>query len=123
MSKQKIKLEVEGLKMEPLKFFMNKQGKDLEKEIVQEIDKMYEKYVPSQTREFIDHQLKDEEQEEIQETESTSVKKKSGSSNRRRKTQSATNIQADNGVQETAAAQDAVSEEAAVQEAGMVQQM
>ena len=31
MSKQKIKLEVEGLKMEPLKFFMNKLGKILKK--------------------------------------------------------------------------------------------
>lgn len=123
MSKQKIKLEVEGLKMEPLKFFMNKQGKDLEKEIIQEIDRMYEKYVPSQTREFIDHQLKDEEQEEVQETENTATKKKSTTSRRSRKTQTAANTPDENSVQETEPMQYEVPGEANVQETGMVQQM
>ncbi|MCR0410308.1 hypothetical protein MKD14_15520 [[Clostridium] innocuum] len=66
MSKQKIKLEVEGLKISPLRFFMDKQGKNLEEEIVKGIDTMYEKYVPVQTREFIDSQLTEESQEEGQ---------------------------------------------------------
>lgn len=66
MSKQKIKLEVEGLKISPLRFFMDKQGKNLEEEIVKGIDTMYEKYVPVQTREFIDSQLTEENQEEGQ---------------------------------------------------------
>ena len=57
MSKQKIKLEVEGLKMEPLKFFLEKEGKTLEKEIEQAFDEMYLKYVPEQMREYIDHQV------------------------------------------------------------------
>lgn len=66
MSKQKIKLEVEGLKLAPLRFFMEKQGKVLEEEIVKGMDAMYEKYVPVQTREFIDSQLTEESQEEGQ---------------------------------------------------------
>lgn len=71
MSKQKLKLEVEGLKIEPLRFYMAKQGKNLEDEIVKAMDEMYEKYVPAQTREYIDFQLKDEEQESVQEATET----------------------------------------------------
>lgn len=71
MSKQKLKLEVEGLKIEPLKFYMDKQGIKLEDEIIKAMDEMYEKYVPAQTREYIDFQLKDEAQETIQEAAGT----------------------------------------------------
>lgn len=67
MSKQKLKLEVEGLKIEPLKFYMDKQGINLEDEIIKAMDEMYEKYVPIQTREYINFQLKDETQEFVQE--------------------------------------------------------
>lgn len=58
--KQKIKIEVEGLKVEPLKFFMEKEGKQLDDEIIKAIDDMYVKFVPAQTREYIDFQVNDE---------------------------------------------------------------
>ena len=122
MSKQKIKLEVEGLKVEPLKFFMEKQGKDLEQEVVKAIDEMYQKYVPMQTREYIDYQLKDENQESVQEQEASGNRKsRSSDTGKMKKTsRSQKNTQNEAGVQTDAVDQNV---EAETQEAGMTQQM
>lgn len=64
MSKQKIKFEMEELKITSLRFFLDKQGKNLEEEIVAAVDTLYEKVVPSQTREFIGSQFETKEQDE-----------------------------------------------------------
>lgn len=87
MSKQKIKLEVEGLKMEPLKFFLEKEGKTLEKEIEQAFDEMYLKYVPEQMREYIDHQVgSSQEVEEASPVLENGNQRKTKNSQRIRKT-------------------------------------
>ncbi len=124
MSKQKIKLEVEGLKVEPLKFFMEKQDKNLEDEIIKAIDGMYEKYVPAQTREYIDFQLKDEVQESVQEVEVTGLHQGKGNENPRSKrknlgqkaTKSKETVQIETNDQGAA-------QETGVQEDGIVQRM
>lgn len=122
MSKQKIKLEVEGLKLEPLKFFMGKAGKNLEEEIVEAMDKMYEKYVPVQAREFIDHQIDGENQEPVQEVERTgNSKSRTGSSSKPKRGRTQT-VQQEGTVQETPLEQGTAAEEQTVQQ-GITQQM
>lgn len=117
MSRQKIKIEVEGLKLEPLKFFMEKQGKKLEEEIVAEMDRMYEKYVPAQAREFIDHQIQDENPDAVQEGQQSASAGSKRTRNRRSRTQSAGSSQ------EPAADGMDTSEQETVQESSAVQQM
>lgn len=122
MSKQKIKLEVEGLKISPLRFFMDKQGKNLEEEIVRGIDTMYEKYVPVQTREFIDSQLSEESQEEGQHLTTSrqgTEESNGGKSKRTPRQPKFKNTSVQNGVHE-AVPETAPSD---VQEAGITQQM
>lgn len=117
MSRQKIKIEVEGLKLEPLKFFMEKQGKKLEEEIVAEMDRMYEKYVPAQAREFIDHQIQDENPGAVHEEQQNAATGSKRTRNKRSRTQSTENNQ------ESIVNSTDTSEQETVQESASLQQM
>lgn len=115
MSRQKIKIEAEGLKLEPLKFFMEKQGKKLEEEIVAEMDRMYEKYVPEQAREFIDHQIQEENPDAVQQEQQSTSEGSKKTRNRRSRTQSAGSSQEPIADGTETSAQETVQESSAVQ--------
>lgn len=56
MATTKIKIEYDSIKKDALEFFTQKCGVDLSQLLQEKVDELYEKYVPSETKEFIQHQ-------------------------------------------------------------------
>ncbi len=54
MKKATISIQIEQEKLRALRFYAGKKESTLESELEDFIDKLYEKYVPAQTREYIE---------------------------------------------------------------------
>lgn len=54
MKKATVSIQIEQEKLRALRFYAGKKESSLESELEEFIDKLYEKYVPTQTREYIE---------------------------------------------------------------------
>jgi hypothetical protein len=54
MKKESITIQMDGEKLRAVKRYMEKKDADLEQELGDSLQKLYEKYVPSSVREYID---------------------------------------------------------------------
>lgn len=54
MKKATISIQIEQEKLRALRFYAGKKESSLESELEEFIEKLYEKYVPAQTREYIE---------------------------------------------------------------------
>jgi len=54
MKKESITVQMDGEKLRAVKRYMEKKDADLEQELCDSLQKLYEKYVPSSVREYID---------------------------------------------------------------------
>lgn len=54
MKKESITIQMEAEKLRAVKRYMEKKDADLEQELYDQLQKLYEKYVPANVREYID---------------------------------------------------------------------
>ncbi|WP_166083242.1 DUF6103 family protein [Erysipelothrix anatis] len=54
MKKESITVQMEGEKLRAVKRYMEKKDADLEQELCDQLQRLYEKYVPANVREYID---------------------------------------------------------------------
>ena len=59
MKKESITVQMDGEKLRAVKRYMEKKDADLEQELCDSLQKLYEKYVPSSVREYIDEGCED----------------------------------------------------------------
>lgn len=59
MKKESITVQMDGEKLRAVKRYMEKKDADLERELCDSLQKLYEKYVPSSVREYIDEGCED----------------------------------------------------------------
>lgn len=59
MKKESITVQMNGEKLRAVKRYMEKKDADLEQELCDSLQKLYEKYVPSSVREYIDEGCED----------------------------------------------------------------
>ncbi|WP_195464226.1 DUF6103 family protein [Faecalispora jeddahensis] len=59
MKKESITIQMDGEKLRAVKRYMEKKDADLEQELCDSLQKLYEKYVPSSVREYIDEGSED----------------------------------------------------------------
>ncbi|WP_018307448.1 MULTISPECIES: DUF6103 family protein [Clostridia] len=59
MKKESITIQMDGEKLRAVKRYMEKKDADLEQELCDSLQKLYEKYVPSSVREYIDEGCED----------------------------------------------------------------
>ncbi len=76
MKKDTISISLEAEKLRAIKKYMEKKEVDLQGEMVDQLQKLYDKYVPANVREYID-----EREEELNATKSKKTTKKTGSTN------------------------------------------
>lgn len=74
MKKDTISISLESEKLRAIKKYMEKKEADLQKEMTDQLQKLYEKYVPANVREYIDER---EEEENDAEKAKKPVKKSS----------------------------------------------
>lgn len=60
MKKDNITISLESEKLRAIKKYMEKKEADLELEMVDQLQKLYEKYVPANVREYIDERVEEE---------------------------------------------------------------
>lgn len=60
MKKDKINISLEAEKLRAIKKYMEKKEVALEDELVEQLQKLYEKYVPNNVREYIDEKQEEE---------------------------------------------------------------
>ena len=60
MKKESITIQMDGEKLRAVKRYMEKKDADLTKELCDSLQKLYEKYVPSSVREYIDEGIEGE---------------------------------------------------------------
>lgn len=60
MKKDKINISLESEKLRAINRYMEKKGIDLEDELVDQLEKLYEKHVPANVREYIDEKQEEE---------------------------------------------------------------
>ena len=60
MKKDTIVISLEAEKLRAIKKYMEKKEADLQAEMVDQLQKLYEKYVPANVREYIDEREEDE---------------------------------------------------------------
>lgn len=59
MKKESITIQMDGEKLRAVKRYMEKKDADLTQELCDSLQKLYEKYVPSSVREYIDESCED----------------------------------------------------------------
>lgn len=59
MKKETISVQMESQKLQATKRYMEKKDADIERELVDALQKLYEKYVPAPVREYIDETTED----------------------------------------------------------------
>ncbi|NNJ31389.1 DUF6103 family protein [Lacrimispora defluvii] len=59
MKKESVTVQMDGEKLRAVKRYMEKKDADLERELCDSLQKLYEKYVPSSVREYIDESCED----------------------------------------------------------------
>lgn len=59
MKKESITIQMDGEKLRAVKRYMEKKDADLTKELCDSLQKLYEKYVPSSVRDYIDEGSED----------------------------------------------------------------
>lgn len=60
MKKDNITISLESEKLRAIKKYMEKKEADLDQEMVDQLQKLYEKYVPANVREYIDERVEEE---------------------------------------------------------------
>ena len=60
MKKETIAISLEAEKLRAIKKYMEKKEADLQAEMADQLQKLYEKYVPANVREYIDEREEDE---------------------------------------------------------------
>lgn len=60
MKKESIKISINAEKLRAVKTYMEKREVDLEDELVDQLEKLYDKYVPTNVREYIDDKQEEE---------------------------------------------------------------
>jgi hypothetical protein len=80
MKMQTISLAYAAEKVEAMKLYMAKKNLQLESELLEAVDKVYEKYVPAQVREFLSDRAKEVEEPPRQPRVSRERKPDSGGS-------------------------------------------
>ena len=60
MKKETIAISLEAEKLRAIKKYMEKKEADLQSEMADQLQKLYEKYVPANVREYIDEREEDE---------------------------------------------------------------
>lgn len=60
MKKETIAISLEAEKLRAIKKYMEKKDADLQAEMADQLQKLYEKYVPANVREYIDEREEDE---------------------------------------------------------------
>lgn len=74
MKKDTISISLEAEKLRAIKKYMEKKEVDLQDEMVDQLQKLYDKYVPANVREYID-----EREEELNAAKTKKTTKKTGS--------------------------------------------
>lgn len=74
MKKDTISISLEAEKLRAIKKYMEKKEVDLQDEMVDQLQKLYDKYVPANVREYID-----EREEELNAAKAKKTTKKTGS--------------------------------------------
>lgn len=69
MANKEIKIEFPEAKLEALDFFMKEKNENVEKEMREHLDKLYDKIVPTPVKKFIEKKMESEEPEEIRQEE------------------------------------------------------
>ncbi|MPN54894.1 hypothetical protein SDC9_202572 [bioreactor metagenome] len=59
MKKEAVTIQMDAEKLRAVKRYMEKKDADLEQELVDSLQKLYEKYVPASVREYIDEGCED----------------------------------------------------------------
>lgn len=59
MKKESITIQMDGEKLRAVKRYMEKKDADLTKELCDQLQRLYEKYVPASVREYIDEGSED----------------------------------------------------------------
>jgi len=59
MKKETVTVGIEAEKLRAIKRYMGKKDADLEQELGEQLQRLYEKYVPANVREYIDEGLED----------------------------------------------------------------
>lgn len=81
MKKMTITISYDQEKLRALQFYMGKKDSDLDAELDAFVQKLYEKYVPAQTREYIESMAEPEEKPRLRHNhpaQSTSISDKEG---------------------------------------------
>lgn len=60
MKKDSMKISINAEKLRAVKTYMEKKEVDLEDELVDQLEKLYDKYVPANVREYIDDKQEEE---------------------------------------------------------------
>ena len=61
MKKEMVVISLEKEKLRAIKKYMDKKEVDLQEELVEQLEKLYEKYVPSNVQEYINDGLEEEQ--------------------------------------------------------------
>ena len=61
MKKEALTIQMEAEKLRAVKRYMEKKDADLEQELCDQLQRLYEKYVPASVREYIDESSKDDQ--------------------------------------------------------------
>lgn len=59
MKKEAISVQMDAEKLRAVKRYMEKKDADLEQELCDQLQRLYEKYVPANVREYIDESMED----------------------------------------------------------------
>jgi len=60
MKKDVVRISIDAEKLRAVKQYMEKKESNLENELVEQVQKLYEKYVPANVREYIDEKQEEE---------------------------------------------------------------
>lgn len=70
MKKDIVRISIDAEKLRAVKQYMEKKESNLEDELTEQVQKLYEKYVPANVREYIDD--KQEEESKVKKSENPS---------------------------------------------------
>ncbi|WP_312699231.1 DUF6103 family protein [Sedimentibacter sp.] len=69
MKKDVVRISIDAEKLRAVKQYMEKKESNLENELAEQVQKLYEKYVPANVREYIDE--KQEEESKVKRSENS----------------------------------------------------
>lgn len=72
MKKDVVRISIDAEKLRAVKQYMEKKESNLENELAEQVQKLYEKYVPANVREYIDE--KQEEESKVKRSENSANK-------------------------------------------------